>query len=208
VPTAGRREDTGASATTAAVAAMELVTSEPAARPRLMLAAAALVGVVLGAAGARYLDSRHTVQVAPVAPVAQVAPVAPVDVRVSLAAQAGIMTVVGGEPVVSVPLVLTDAGTQPVTLDSIQVSGPGASLVPDPRGQPSQPMPAVLVPGREVYVRIGLRSDCAVLIRPSPQVVLVVTDLTRHVSHLTITVPDLDSIWGQTLVAGACPATS
>jgi hypothetical protein len=128
-----------------------------------------------------------------------------VDVRISLGAQAGTMSLVDGEPVVAVPLVLTDAGS-PVTLTSIRVSGPGASLVPDPEGRPSQPLPAALVPGAAVDLRIGLRSDCSVPVRP-PHLVLVVTDPGGQVHPLSVTVPDLDSIWGQTLVPGACPNT-
>jgi hypothetical protein len=193
VPTEDGREETGWAPVAVDPAPLDLVAAEPAARPWLTLAATAIVGVILGAAGMHYLDHRPQELLTPI------------DVRVSLAAQAGTMSLVNGEPVVSVPLVLNNAGPQPVTLTSIRLSGPGASLVSDPEGRPSQALPWVLVPGRAVEVRIGLRSDCAVLIRPPPHVTLVVTDSERQVHDLSVTVPDLDSIWGQTLVPGACP---
>ncbi len=112
-----------------------------------------------------------------------------------------------GDPVVSVPLVVVNAGHQPVTLTAIRISGPGASLVGDPQGRPTQPLPAALIPGRPVYVRIGIRSDCLVTVRPVPHVTLVV-DVDHHVHDVNVTVADLDSIWGQTLLPGVCAPTA
>jgi hypothetical protein len=166
-------------------------------RRRLSTAVAVAVGVLLGAAGMHFLDTR------PSAPVAD----GLVDVRVSLGATAGesgAMSVVSGDPVVSIPLVITNAAAQPVTLTEIRVSGPGASLVPDPGGRPAQMLPWTLVSGRPVDTRIAVRSDCAVAVRPAPQVILVLQDSDGQVHDVAVTVPDLDNIWGQTLIAPAC----
>lgn len=160
-------------------------------------AAALLGGVLLGAAGMHLLDSSRS------APVAK--PL--VDVRVSLGATAGeggAMSIVAGDPVVSIPLVVTNAGAQSVTLTQIRVSGPGASLVPDPGGRPAQMLPWTLVPGRPVDTRIAIRSDCAVVVRPAPHVILVVTESSGQADDIAVTVPDLDTIWGQTLITPAC----
>lgn len=160
-------------------------------------AAALLGGVLLGATGMHVLDSGQS------APVAK--PL--VDVRVSVGATAGevgAMSIVAGNPVVSIPLVVTNAGAQSVTLTEIRVSGPGASLVPDPGGRPAQMLPWTLVPGRPVDTRIAVRSDCAVAVRPAPQVILVVTESGGQMDDIAVTVPDLDNIWGQTLIAPAC----
>jgi hypothetical protein len=193
VATADRGDGDGVRPTAAGAAPLDMMVAEPVTRPWLRLATATLVGLVLGAAGMHYLDDRSPAQRAPT------------DVRVSLAAQAGTMSLGPGGPVVSVPLVLVNDGPRPVTLTAIHVSGPGASLVSDPQGRPSQALPWVLVPGREVYVRVGLGSDCAVAIRPAPRFTLVVEDSNHQVHDLGVTVPDLDSIWGQTLLAGVCP---
>ena len=165
-----------------------------------VLAAALLAGALLGAAAMHYLDSR------PAAPVARasggVAGVA--DVRVSLGAYAGDLSTVAGDPVVSVPLVITNLGSAPLTLEAIAVSGPGASLVPDPGGRPVQVLPITLVLGRPVDTRIAIRSDCAVTVRPPPTVILVVKDSRSQVRQVDVVIPDLDTIWGQTLVGPAC----
>jgi hypothetical protein len=161
---------------------------------RWAYAAALLVGVLLGAAGMHYLDA------SPAAPVAA----AEVDVRVSLGAQAGDMSTASSDPVVSIPLVISNAATRPVTLTAIRVSGAGASLTPDPGGRPVQTLPTTLVPGRPLDTRIAIRSSCAVPVRPPPQVTLVVQDPGGQVHDVAAKIPDLDNIWGQTLVAPAC----
>ena len=138
-------------------------------RGRRWTAGAVAVGVLLGAAGMHFLDTR------PSAPLSD----GLVDVRVSLGATAGEpgdMSVVSGDPVVPIPLVLSNAAAQPVTLTAIRVSGPGASLVPDPGGRPALTLPWTLVPGRPVDTRIAVRSDCAVAVRPAPRVTLVLQD--------------------------------
>ena len=154
-------------------------------------------GVLLGAAGMHFLDTR------PSAPAANDL----VDVRVSLGAAAGepgAMSVVSGAPVVAIPLVISNVAARPVTLTQIRVSGPGASLVPDPGGRPALMLPWTLVSGRPVDTRIAVRSDCAVAVRPAPKVTLVLKDSDGQVHDLAVTVPDLDNIWGQTLITPAC----
>jgi hypothetical protein len=191
VPTDERRSNDDWTPTASQEGPQDLITAEPTRRPWLLPVATAIIGLALGAVGMRYLDDRPRSQAAPI------------DVRVSLASQAGAMSV-GGNPVVSVPLVIINAGRQPVTLTAIRVGGPGASLVPDPQGRPSQPLPAALIPGRELYERIGISSDCSVAIRPEPRVTLLVTDANHSVHLLNASIPDLDSIWGQTLLPGVC----
>jgi len=56
-----------------------------------------------------------------------------------------------------------------------------------------------------VDVRIGLPSDCSIPVRPPPQVALVVTDPSGRSHRVPVVIADLYSIWGQTLVPGACP---
>jgi hypothetical protein len=129
------------------------------------------------------------------------------DVRVSLGAtagEAGAMSIVAADPVASIPLVVTNAGTESATLTEIRVSGPGASLVADPGGRPAQMLPWTLVPGSPVDTRIAVRSDCVVAVRPAPQVILVVSEADGQRDDLAVLVPDLDNIWGQTLIAPAC----
>jgi hypothetical protein len=160
-------------------------------------AAALLGGVLLGAAGMHVLDSSRS------APITK--PL--LDVRVSLGAtagEAGAMSIVAGDPVVSIPLVVTNAGATSVTLTEIRVSGPGSSLVADPGGRPAQMLPWTLVPARPVDTRIAVRSDCAVAVRPAPQVIVVVTEADGQRDDIAVSVPDLDNIWGQTLIAPAC----
>jgi hypothetical protein len=158
-------------------------------------AAALIGGVLLGAVGMHFLDAR---------PSAAVSPPSVVDVRVSLGAMAGTMTVVAGDPVVSIPLVITNFGNQPVTLSEIGVSGPGASLVADPGGRPSQMLPWNLAPGASVDTLIAVRSDCSVAVRPPPQVTVDMPLSADTSTRFSVAVPDLDRIWGQTLVAPAC----
>jgi hypothetical protein len=164
---------------------------------RRVWAAALLGGVLLGAAGMHLLDAR------PPAPV----PGPSLDVQVSLGAmagEAGTMTVVGADPVVSIPLVITNRGSQSVTLSEIGISGPGASLVADPGGRPSQTLPWTLASGASVDTRIAVRSDCAVAVRPPPQVTVEMPLSADTSTGFSVFVPDLDRIWGQTLIAPAC----
>jgi hypothetical protein len=160
-------------------------------------AAALIGGVLLGAVGMHFLDARPRATVS--GPESSV-----VDVRVSLGAMAGTMTVVAGDPVVSIPLVITNFGNQPVTLSDIGISGPGASLVADPGGRPSQMLPWTLAPGASVDTLIAVRSDCSVAVRPPPQVTVEMPLSADTSQGFGVRVPDLDRIWGQTLVAPAC----
>ena len=157
--------------------------------------AALIGGVLLGAVAMHFLDAR---------PPAPVSGPSLLDVRVSLGAMAGNMTVVAGDPVVSIPLVITNAGSQSVTLGEIGIWGPGASLVADPGGRPSQMLPWTLAPGASVDTRIAVRSDCSVAVRPPPQVMAEMPLSADTSTGFSVRVPDLDRIWGQTLVAPAC----
>jgi len=158
-------------------------------------AAVLIGGVLLGAVGMHFLDAR---------PSAAVSTPSVLDVRVSLGAMAGTMTVVAGDPVVSIPLVFTNFGNQPVTLSEIGVSGPGASLVADPGGRPSQMLPWTLAPGASVDTLIAVRSDCSVAVRPPPQITVEMPLSADTSTGFSVAVPDLDRIWGQTLVAPGC----
>jgi hypothetical protein len=155
--------------------------------------ASALIGVVVGALGAHHATRP-----------AQSQSSAP-DIRVSLGAGAGgPPTVVHGRAVVEVPLVLTNEASSTVRLASIRVSGPGAALAADPTGRPSPDLPLRLAPAQSFDVRFGLSSDCSVAVRPLPQVTLVVLDAQGQPHDIAVTIPDLDAIWGQTLLPGAC----
>lgn len=158
--------------------------------------AVGLVGAGVGALG---------VQLATHPPVRTAAP-SSTDIRVSLGAGAGgPPTVVQGRAVVEVPLVLTNEAGATVSLASIRVSGPGAALTADPLGRPSPDLPLRLAPGQPFDVRFGLSSDCSVAVRPLPQVTLVILDAQDHTHDVAVTIPDLDALWGQTLLPGVCP---
>jgi hypothetical protein len=155
--------------------------------------AAGLIGVVVGVLGAHHATQPAQSQSA-----------AP-DIRVSLGAGAGAPPAMErGLAVVEVPLVLTNQASSTVRLASIRVSGPGAALTADPMGRPSPDLPLRLAPGQSFDVRFGLSSDCSVAVRPLPQVTLVVLDARSQPHDIAVTIPDLDAIWGQTLLPGAC----
>ena len=128
------------------------------------------------------------------------------DVRVSLGVDAGGQAgVEQGIAIVGLPLLVRNETSQPVTLTSIQVSGPGASLTHSPGGRPSTDLPAVLPPGQFIHFEIGLGSNCSVLIRPMPVVTFNFRDSSGQAQSLIIPIPDLEYIWGQTLLPGVCP---
>ncbi|HEY5185206.1 MAG TPA: hypothetical protein VIM19_09965 [Actinomycetes bacterium] len=162
--------------------------------------AVGLAGVLVGALGAHY-----AAQPSPPPPTTAAAAATSVDIRVSLGAGAGgPPTVVQGRAVVEVPVVLTNEASTTVGLASIRVSGPGAALTTDPTGRPSPDLPLRLAPGQSFDVRFGLSSDCSVSVRPLPQVTLVVLDAHDQTQDVPVAIPDLDGIWGQTLLPGAC----
>ena len=71
-------------------------------------------------------------------------------------------------------------------------------------GRPSPDLPLRLAPGQPFDVRFGLSSDCSVAVRPLPRVTLVILDAHDHRQDVPVTIPDLDAIWGQTLLPDAC----
>ncbi len=155
--------------------------------------AVGLIGVLVGVLVAHYASQQGQQQTT-----------AP-DLRVSLGAGAGgPPTVVQGRAVVEVPLVLTNEASTTVSLASIRVSGPGAALSTDPTGRPSPDLPLRLAPGQSFDIRFGLSSDCSVSVRPLPLVTLVVLDAHDQTQDVPVAIPDLDGIWGQTLLPGAC----
>jgi hypothetical protein len=173
----------------------DLLSGSPEGRGRWVVVVAALAGVVLGAAAMQQVDSHR--ETSPTSDV--------VDVRLSLGAHAGDITGVDGDPVVSVPLVISNEGTQTLTLSDIRVDGPGAALVLDPELRPRQPLPATLVPGRDLDTRITIRSDCSERLRPVPVVTLVLVDSAGQAHEVPTDIPGLAAVWGQTLAPLSCP---
>jgi hypothetical protein len=158
--------------------------------------AAGLVGVFIGAAGMHAIDRK------PMA-ISQGA-TSKIDIDVSLGLNAGGLVGAPGQPVVILPLVFVNAASQEVTLTSLRVEGPGAALVPDPSGEPVPTLPLRLPPGQFVDYRVGLSSDCSVIVRPLPQLILVVASPGHETQTVPVQVPDLATIWGQTLLPPAC----
>jgi hypothetical protein len=159
------------------------------------VAVAVLIGVLIGGS-AVYVVGRRTPAASPVP-----------DIRVSLGVGAGQLEVANGDAVVVLPLALLNATGRAETLLAIQVRGPGAGLVPDPSGEPTNSLPVALPPGEFVDVRITISSDCSVTLRPPPSVSLVVADTRQRRYVIPVTVPDMAQIWGQTLLDGACVAS-
>lgn len=116
----------------------------------------------------------------------------------------GLNEVQHGRAVVALTVVFLNAGTLPLTLTQIRVEGPGAGFVADPPGGPSTYLPAALRPGEFTDVRFGLTSDCSVAVRPEPRITLLLHEANGRVHEEAARIPDLDSIWGQTLAPDAC----
>lgn len=127
------------------------------------------------------------------------------DVRVSLGASGGVTEADSRRVVLAVSLVLLNAGRRPVVLVGFEVTGPGAGLITSPAGGPSTDVPQTLDPGRPMTNRIGLTSDCSVAVRPLPTVVILLRDADGRLVRRKVWIPDLDSLWGQTLLSNACP---
>jgi hypothetical protein len=126
-------------------------------------------------------------------------------VRVSLGASSFLDQPSTGPPlVVGTDLVLRNAARRPVTLIGFEVTGPGASLVTDSPGGPSTELPQALPPAQERRNRIGLGSDCSVLIRPAPTVTLVLRRFDGVTVRQQAYIPDMETLWGQTLDPGLC----
>ncbi len=132
-------------------------------------------------------------------------PAQPLAVRFSLAARTGALSApVDGNPVVALTVVVSNDGSSPVTVTGVDVSGPGAGLVTSPPGGPSLDLPQTVDPGRERTIRFGMSSDCSVSIRPPPTVTFTIAPRGSSPRKLVADIPDLDSVWGLTLLPGAC----
>jgi len=179
-------------------------------RGRGALAAAAAVGVLLGASGMRAWDARQSPSPpASASPVTSAAPSSGIDLRVSLGARTGGLDGVRQDRVIlAVDVVVLNAGGAPLTLTAISVQGPGAGFVADPPGGPQTGLPVALPPGQFVDVRFGVSSDCRVAVRPLPRIGLVVRDAAGVTRQVVTRIPDLDVLWGQTLAPQECPPPS
>jgi hypothetical protein len=109
----------------------------------------------------------------------------------------------GGKVVVSVPAVVVNETSAPLVVRALQVSGPGAGLGEDTKLFPDTPLR--LPPGEPRHLPFTLTSDCAVAVRPSPRLTLVVApDDGSPGRPVDVTIPDLDSLWGRTLDPSLC----
>ncbi len=128
--------------------------------------------------------------------------------RFSLGAQTGGLDAAeAGRAIVTLSVVVSNDGTTPVTVRGIEVSGPGAGFVASPPGGPSTDLPRTVAAGRSAKIRFGMSSDCAVLVRPLPTVTFLVQEGTAAAQPVAATIPDLDSIWGMSLLPPACGAS-
>jgi hypothetical protein len=129
-----------------------------------------------------------------------------VSVEVSLAADVGgLLTTHDGLAIVEVSTVMQNTGSGSLSLVAIKVTGPGAGDVADPALAQVTTLPVRLPPGQFVHVHFALTSDCAVVVRPAPRIVLVVRDASDQTHEVATRIPDLDSVWGQSLLPEACP---
>jgi len=165
----------------------------------LVAVVAAGVGGVIGGLVAHAWDGRRSPISAP-APAAESS-----DLRFSLAYQTGgLASPSGSKPVLSLTLVVSNDGALPATVSEIRVSRPGAAYVTSPAGGPPTDLPQAIGPNRSVRLRFGISSDCAVPIRPLPQVIFIVHDAAAGTHTVAADIPDLDALWGMTLLAPAC----
>ena len=170
---------------------------------------AGAAGVVAGGAGVHAWDGRHVASSASApAPTPGSSPQGN-EVTFSLGAQTGGLTTPGGggAAVLALSVVVTNHGSIPETIQKIVVSGPGASFVPSPAGGPPTGLPQVVDAGRSVKIRFGLASNCAVAVRPLPAVSFVLQDSVKGLHTVPAAIPDLDSVWGMSLVPPACGLT-
>jgi len=129
-----------------------------------------------------------------------------VNVQVSLGSTPGGVFPSGRKALVMLPLVFLNTGTRALTLSAIHVQGPGAALATNPLGAPTVQLPTPLPPRQFVDIVIGLSADCTVIVKPLPQISLVVVDDQHRTHELAVQIPDLDAIWGQALLPGGCPS--
>jgi hypothetical protein len=167
-----------------------------------LLLVAGVTGALVGGSSLRAWDNQH-----PPGPTPAARPA--IDLRVSLGARTGGLDgVEDGRAIVALTTVILNAGSEPLTLTGVEVNGPGAGFVASPPGGPSTGLPRELPPGQFVDVRFGLASDCSVAVRPLPHVSMIVRDPAGGSHDVAVRIPDLDTIWGESLAPGACvPAT-
>lgn len=164
-----------------------------------LLLAAGVTGALVGGSSVRAWDHQHPPGPAPSA----ARPV--VDLRVSLGARTGGLDgVERGRAIVALTTVILNAGSEPLTLTGVEVNGPGAGFMASPPGGPSTGLPRELPLGQFVDLRFGLASDCSVAVRPLPQVSMTVRDPAGRSHDVAVRIPDLDTLWGETLAPGAC----
>jgi len=130
------------------------------------------------------------------------------SLRFSLGAQTGGLDAAeAGSAVVTLSVVVSNDGTTPVTVRGIEVSGPGAGFVASPPGGPDTDLPRTVAAGQSAKIRFGMSSDCSVLVRPLPTVTFLVQVGGAAAHPVAATIPDLDSIWGMSLLPPSCGAT-
>jgi hypothetical protein len=129
-----------------------------------------------------------------------------VDLRFSLGARTGdLLASHGGAAAIAVvSVVVSNDGRVPVTVTGIEVNGPGSGFVASPAGGPSTGLPQVIDAGASTKIRFGMSSTCALAVRPVPAVIFLVRDPTGRSHAVRATIPDLDTVWGQTLLPPAC----
>jgi hypothetical protein len=160
---------------------------------------AAALGVVSGGAAVRLWDAhRDRGSATTLSPT--------VDLRFSLGAQTGDVEVSHGGPaaIAVLSVVVSNEGRVPVTVTGIEVNGPGSGFVASPPGGPSTGLPQVIDTGNSTKIRFGMSSTCAISVRPLPAVSFVVRDATGRSRAVPARIPDLETVWGQTLLPPAC----
>ena len=112
-----------------------------------------------------------------------------------------------GRAIVTLSVVVSNDGTMPVTVRNIEVSGPGAGFVASPPGGPDTDLPRTIAGGQSDKIRFGMSSDCFVIVRPLPTVTFFVEVGSAAAQPVDATIPDLESVWGMTLLPPACGPT-
>jgi len=165
---------------------------------------AAAVGLLVGGVTVHAWDGQRNATLKSV-PVPSPSPSTTDGLAFSLGYQTGGLVSPGGATaVVALSVVVTNMGNVPETVNGLDVSGAGAAVVSSPAGGPPTTLPQVVQPGRSTKIRFGIASICSVPVRPMPKVSWVVDDQLLGTHTVQASIPDLDTIWGLTLVAPAC----
>jgi hypothetical protein len=110
-----------------------------------------------------------------------------------------------GKAVIRLLTVVTNDGTEPLTLLGVRVEGPGAALGPSPEAHARLTLPLILPVAETTEVPLTLTSDCAVPVRPLPAITLIVRGASGAPRVVGVRIPDLDRLWGFTLNDSVCP---